>query len=99
VLNGDTLNLATQGAMNEMFCRGEIDTVTHGGEQESGVAGCGEWGLDLVFLAGLIVGPATSQGSHIHRTRVIRNMQHAMEPSKDALSTHRWDGKWTRKAP
>jgi hypothetical protein len=44
VLNGEALNLATQGAINETFCTGEIDTVTHGGssgERGAGLRGAG----------------------------------------------------------
>ena len=110
VLNGNALSLATQGAINETFCTGEIDTVTHGGSSGERGAGCGEWGVGnrerSVLLAGFDCfvssdGPATSHsgggfacprlpriwGSHIHRTRVICNMQYAMEPSK---SKRRW---------
>ena len=56
MLNGDALNLATQGVMNETFCTGEIDTVTHGGSSGERGAGCGERGVGnrerSVFLAG-----------------------------------------------
>ena len=99
MLNGDALNLATQRAINETFCTGEIDTVTHRGssvERGAGKRGVGSRERP-VFLAGLIGGPATSarslapacpaSGGPTYIEPVLYcNMQYAMELSKDALS-------------